>query len=202
MCGPWSVDSPSFPRVLDWSRGCIQGVQGVVNLETGFKVRVRVRVLYCLVALVFFSPFTFWPIKSRLSLRGWSSGRQLMRRKFHTTDNPSPTHLTPWSRRYGVVQYGGGGGFLPPLGITPFQGVLSIIRRICFDNILMIFSAVFTSPFRFRYIRGLNRRSILSIPGGPKNPQARKHPRHSQTVVLAFRFPVSQSLRRSNGRQS
>jgi len=33
----WTMDSPSFASVPDWSRGCIRGVQGVVIPETGFK---------------------------------------------------------------------------------------------------------------------------------------------------------------------
>ena len=37
MVPDWSMESPSFSHVPDWSRGYIRGEQGVVKPETGFK---------------------------------------------------------------------------------------------------------------------------------------------------------------------
>jgi hypothetical protein len=34
----WSMDSPWFVQFPDWPRGCIRGVQAVIELETGVKI--------------------------------------------------------------------------------------------------------------------------------------------------------------------
>ena len=39
------MDSPSVPRVPDWSRACIWGGQGVVIPDTGFKSRGTIPIL-------------------------------------------------------------------------------------------------------------------------------------------------------------